>query len=159
MLQYLLRWLQSSNAAKSLSREGVFKAEVPTSNGNIQLPLVICFGESRKYFRIGTRPHTCFWHRSFTTLLHSHQKDLFSLIFTWVPYISLHFSYILLSISFWYPFRISCHLYPVSGSPQIQKPHKTGFLASPKSGKGVRHRSPKKGLVKGKDWKAKSSNF
>ena len=46
MLQYLLRWLQSSNAAKSLSKEGVFKAEVPTSNGNIQLPLVICFGES-----------------------------------------------------------------------------------------------------------------
>jgi len=28
MLQYLLRWLQSSNAAKSLSKEGVFKAEV-----------------------------------------------------------------------------------------------------------------------------------
>jgi hypothetical protein len=28
MLQYLLRWLQSSNAAKSLSKEGAFKAEV-----------------------------------------------------------------------------------------------------------------------------------
>ena len=35
MLQYLLRWLQSSNAAKSLSKEGVFKAEVPTLNGDI----------------------------------------------------------------------------------------------------------------------------
>eukprot|EP00435_Cladocopium_sp_Y103_P010782 s3681_g2.t2 len=31
MLQYLLRWLQSSNAAKSLSKEGAFKAEVVVS--------------------------------------------------------------------------------------------------------------------------------
>ena len=29
MLQYLLRWLQSSNAKKCLSKEGAFKAEAP----------------------------------------------------------------------------------------------------------------------------------
>ncbi len=74
------------------------------------------------------RPQPCFWRRSLTNPLHSHQKDLVSLIFTWVPYISqhVHSFLFLLSISFSSPFMS----FNVSGSPQIKKPQDL-FLSKP----------------------------
>lgn len=118
---------------------------------NIQLPLVICFGESDCESTLGLEhgrtpvfdaAHLlpCF---IATRMTYFHW---FLLGFLTFPSMSIHFSYF-----FPFPFNfLSCHLYPVSGSPQIQKAHKTGFLASPKSiRQGGTPQEPKKGISKG----------